>query len=80
MLIIRICGCALQILKRVGIRYVKKRLHVRIEHVKKSSCRDEFLKRVATNEEIKKEARKKKGIVASAVLRAGRVLLFISYV
>ncbi len=31
-----------------------KRFHIRIEHVKKSKCRDEFLNRLAANREIQK--------------------------
>merc|ERR1711868_249826 len=32
--------------KRVGHRIMKKRIHVRIEHIKPSTCKSEFLKRV----------------------------------
>merc|ERR1711920_238506 len=35
-----------EINKRVGGRVIKKRIHVRIEHVKPSRCREDFLKRV----------------------------------
>lgn len=38
-------------------RIIRKKIHVRIEHVKKSTCRDDFLNRVRKNEEIKKAAR-----------------------
>lgn len=38
-------------------RIIRKKIHVRIEHVKKSTCRDDFLNRVRKNEAIKKEAR-----------------------
>ena len=38
-------------------RIIRKKIHVRIEHVKKSTCRIDFLNRVRKNEEIKKEAR-----------------------
>merc|ERR1712121_124187 len=37
--------------KRVGGRILAKRLNVRIEHIKHSSCRLDFLRRVKENEE-----------------------------
>merc|ERR1712169_109211 len=45
--------------KRVGNRIMKKRLHVRLEHVKQSKCRTDFLNRVKQNEQLKKEAKAK---------------------
>nr|O82574.1 RecName: Full=Large ribosomal subunit protein eL21; AltName: Full=60S ribosomal protein L21 [Cyanophora paradoxa]AAC64142.1 ribosomal protein L21E [Cyanophora paradoxa] len=45
-----------EINKRVRHRIIKKRIHVRIDHVKKSSCRDSFLKRVKENDKIKHDA------------------------
>jgi len=50
--------------KLVGNRKIKKRLHVRIEHVQKSRCREDFLKRVHDNEKLKaanKDKKAKKG-------------------
>lgn len=38
-------------------RIIRKKIHVRIEHVKKSTCRDDFLNRVRKNEQIKRDAR-----------------------
>ncbi|OMH78597.1 60S ribosomal protein L21-A [Zancudomyces culisetae] len=35
--------------KKVRSRYIEKRINVRIEHVKRSKCRDDFLKRVKEN-------------------------------
>ena len=35
--------------KQVGNRYIEKRVNVRIEHVRKSRSRDEFLARVKSN-------------------------------
>ena len=46
-----------QVNKRVGNRIMPKRLHVRIEHVKHSSSRRDFLERVIRNEKIKQEAK-----------------------
>jgi len=45
--------------KRVGNRYIEKRVNVRIEHIKHSKCRDDFLRRVKENAIKKKEAREK---------------------
>merc|ERR1712124_56340 len=42
--------------KKVGNRIIKKRIHVRIEHVKHSKSRMGFLKRVRENELKRKEA------------------------
>jgi large subunit ribosomal protein L21e len=49
------------IYKRVGNRYIEKRINVRIEHVSHSRSRDEFLNRVKENA-IKKRAAKEQGI------------------
>lgn len=43
--------------KRVGGRIIPKRVQFRIEHVRKSKCRKDFLDRVAKNEAIKTEAK-----------------------
>ncbi|TNY19333.1 ribosomal protein L21e-domain-containing protein [Rhodotorula diobovata] len=45
--------------KVVGNRYLEKRVNLRIEHVKHSKCRDDFLNRVKSNAEKKKEAKAK---------------------
>ena len=44
--------------KQVKHRFMEKRIHVRIEHLRKSSCRDEFLARVKANDKLKHEAKK----------------------
>ena len=44
--------------KQVKHRFLEKRIHVRIEHLRKSSCRDEFLARVKSNDKLKQEANK----------------------
>jgi len=46
-----------ELLKPIGNRFLKKRIHVRIEHVKKSKCRKEFLERLVSNEETKKQCK-----------------------
>lgn len=44
--------------KLVNGRILEKRIHVRIEHVRKSKCQKEILRRVKENEAAKEEARK----------------------
>ncbi|KAI9276776.1 60S ribosomal protein L21-A [Phascolomyces articulosus] len=46
--------------KKVGGRYMEKRVNLRIEHVKHSKCRQEFLDRVKENR-AKKAAAKESG-------------------
>eukprot|EP00026_Physarum_polycephalum_P015787 Phypoly_transcript_16559.p2 GENE.Phypoly_transcript_16559~~Phypoly_transcript_16559.p2 ORF type:complete len:168 (+),score=24.42 Phypoly_transcript_16559:178-681(+) len=53
-----------EVLKRVRGKYLRKRIHVRIEHVKLSHCRDELNKRIALqkaqrqrNAQLKKEGK-----------------------
>lgn len=43
--------------KMVGNRYLEKRVNLRIEHVKHSACRKEFVDRVKANAEKKKAAK-----------------------
>mmetsp|Transcript_20168 Transcript_20168/g.35946 ORF Transcript_20168/g.35946 Transcript_20168/m.35946 type:complete len:165 (+) Transcript_20168:45-539(+) len=45
--------------KQVGGRIMKKRIHVRIEHLKHSTCRQEFLERVKKNQRMAKIAKAK---------------------
>ena len=47
------------IYKKVGNRYIEKRVNVRVEHVAKSRSRDEFLNRVKDNARKRKEAKEK---------------------
>ena len=44
--------------KTVRNKVLAKRLHVRIEHLKKSRCREDFLKRIKENDRLKREAKK----------------------
>lgn len=46
-----------QVNKLVGNRIMPKRIHVRLEHVNHSKCRQDFLDRVQNNERVKREAR-----------------------
>ncbi|KAK3331102.1 ribosomal protein L21e-domain-containing protein [Apodospora peruviana] len=45
------------IYKKVKHRYLEKRLNVRIEHISLSRSRDDFLRRVKENAELKKKAK-----------------------
>jgi large subunit ribosomal protein L21e len=45
------------IYKKVGHRYLEKRINVRIEHVQPSRSREGFLKRVKENAALKKKAK-----------------------
>ncbi len=44
--------------KPVNGRIIEKRIHVRIEHIRKSKCQKEILARKVSNEKAKEEARK----------------------
>lgn len=43
--------------KLVDNRVMKKRIHVRLEHVRPSRCREDLKKRIAENERLRKEAK-----------------------
>merc|ERR1711970_768020 len=45
--------------KQVRNRYIEKRINVRIEHVRHSRSREEFINRVKTNAEKKRQAKEK---------------------
>lgn len=45
-------------------RIIQKRINLRVEHVKHSRCREDFLRRVKENEEKKRVAREK-GVTVS---------------
>lgn len=46
---------------QVNGRYIRKRLHVRVEHVQPSRCREDFLRRREENDRIKHEAKERGG-------------------
>ncbi|KAE8223893.1 hypothetical protein CF326_g8124 [Tilletia indica] len=60
--------------KVVGNRYMEKRVSVRVEHVKHSKCRDDFLKRVKENA-AKKKAAKEKGESLPVAPRESRIII-----
>ncbi len=43
--------------KRVGHRYIEKRINVRIEHVHPSKCRQDFLNRIEEYRKLRAEAK-----------------------
>lgn len=45
------------IYKKVKHRYIEKRINVRIEHIKPSRSREDFLRRVKENAELKRKAK-----------------------
>eukprot|EP00178_Gracilaria_changii_P012155 TRINITY_DN34336_c0_g1_i1.p1 TRINITY_DN34336_c0_g1~~TRINITY_DN34336_c0_g1_i1.p1 ORF type:complete len:112 (-),score=20.27 TRINITY_DN34336_c0_g1_i1:72-407(-) len=50
-----------EVYKKVRERIRTKRIHVRVEHVRPSRCREEFLNRVEENEKKKKAAKDRIG-------------------
>lgn len=60
-------------LVQVGNRIIQKRLHVRIEHVQPSRCREEFLERRKSNDVKKAEAKKRGETVDLKRQPAGRM-------
>ena len=49
----------IEMTKTVGNRQLRKRMHVRIEHVRRSRCNEDFLRRVKENDAIKHAANQK---------------------
>ena len=47
--------------KVVGNRYIEKRVNLRVEHVRHSKCRQEFLDRVKRNHDAHAAAKEKGG-------------------
>merc|ERR1711904_433795 len=45
--------------KQVRNRIVPKKMHVRVEHVRPSRCREAFIARIKENDKLKQEANKK---------------------
>ncbi|KAF5183489.1 60S ribosomal protein L21-2 [Thalictrum thalictroides] len=46
-----------EINKQVGNRIIRKRIHVRVEHVQASRCKEEFKLRKVQNDKLKAEAK-----------------------
>ena len=62
---------------QIGHRILRKRIHVRIEHVAPSRCREEFLVRQKKNDQIKHEAKERGGRAPCChdLLKAGAAYL-----
>jgi large subunit ribosomal protein L21e len=52
---------------QVNGRIIRKRIHVRVEHVAPSRCREDFLKRRAEHETLKKSAKESGGVHRPAI-------------
>ena len=59
--------------KRVGNRMMEKRIHVRIEHVRPSKCRDDFLQRVRDNAAVRAQAKAEGRVVSVKRRPAGPI-------
>ena len=55
--VLTLCSCILQHNGRI----IPKRIHVRVEHVHPSRCKEDFLKRVKANDSLKHEAKLRGG-------------------
>ena len=54
----------------MGNRIIRKRIHVRVEHVQPSRCREDFLQRREANDKAKAAAKKRGGASRAAAARA----------
>jgi large subunit ribosomal protein L21e len=50
-------SCGVIVYKKVKHRYIEKRVNLRVEHISLSRSREEFVKRVKKNAELKKKAK-----------------------
>ena len=62
--------------KIVGNRYIEKRVNIRIEHIRHSGCRQEFLDRVKRNTAASAEAKKSGRTLISTRSFQGALLIF----
>ena len=63
--------------KVVGNRYIEKRVNIRIEHIRHSKCRQEFLERVKRNQGLRNEAKAKGGkCYKNGLLMESMMLIF----
>ncbi|KAK6921564.1 Ribosomal protein L21e [Dillenia turbinata] len=53
------------VLFRVGNRIIRKRVHVRVEHVQPSRCNEEFRQRKLTNDKLKAEAKARGEVIST---------------
>ncbi|XP_050382472.1 60S ribosomal protein L21-1 [Argentina anserina] len=54
-----------EINKQVGNRIIRKRIHVRVEHVQPSRCTEEFRLRKVKNDQLKAEAKAKGEVIST---------------
>merc|ERR1711933_239618 len=76
-------GLGIEINKRVRGHIKKKRIHVRIEHVYQSRCREDFLKRVRAKNRLKdeeKSLRHKISIKRQPIAPLGSFILKNTYI
>jgi len=65
--------------KIVGNRYIEKRVNLRVEHVKISKCRQEFLDRVKRNHEARALAKEKgERVTLKRIPKQPRVAVLVS--
>ena len=50
---------------QVGNRIIKKRIHVRVEHVQPSRCEEDFRARVKKNDQLKAEAKARGEVIST---------------
>lgn len=50
---------------QVGNRIIRKRIHVRVEHVQPSRCHEDFLQRIKTNDKLKGEAKARGEVIST---------------
>ncbi|KAL0452941.1 UNVERIFIED_CONTAM: 60S ribosomal protein L21-1 [Sesamum latifolium] len=62
---LRPCYMAWCLLMQVGNRIIKKRIHVRVEHVQPSRCHEEILERIKKNDQLKAEAKAQGKIIST---------------
>ncbi|KAL0316894.1 UNVERIFIED_CONTAM: 60S ribosomal protein L21-1 [Sesamum radiatum] len=65
--LLKYCGSVGQneALVMVGNRIIKKRIHVRVEHVQPSRCHEEILERIKKNDQLKAEAKAQGKIIST---------------
>jgi len=62
--------------KVVGNRYLEKRVNLRVEHVRHSACRQEFLDRVKSNHEAHVKAKESGGTYSRCIGLIWLLILF----
>ena len=67
--------------KVVGNRYIEKRVNIRIEHIRHSKCRQEFLERVKRNQGLRNEAKAKGGkcYKNGLLMESMMLIIFLKY-